>query len=309
MLLPLPTNIRVLMTNGFKRECVRLMLAFMVTISLAASTLAYTLILRTGQRLDISNKFTVTEDYLTYEAGKDIRVSIPTISINIAATEEANGEPSGSFLSRLDNLDKSSQSNSQIPYKANRTITDQDIEPIKRQRELQEKEMEKRLKALNIPQSTFGEVERKRLQETQKQREAEELKMENYWRSRAQALRTEIKVLNAKISNLREKIARTSETYAYPYLILNGYHAPWAPVTHAQIPSLSSVGWPRYNHHYPFTVGVPLIIPNPNYSSERSILISRLHELEIEREGLLKSWELLEEEARRAGALPGWLRE
>jgi hypothetical protein len=61
--------------------------------------------------------------------------------------------------------------------------------------------------------------------------------------------------------------------------------------------------------------GVP-VLPLPyyapyayNYSSyDQSALVTRLHELEAERAGLQARWRLLEDEARRAGASPGWLR-
>ncbi|HKC61993.1 MAG TPA: hypothetical protein VKB86_00040 [Pyrinomonadaceae bacterium] len=45
-----------------------------------------------------------------------------------------------------------------------------------------------------------------------------------------------------------------------------------------------------------------------NYSYERANLISRLHELEGQRAGLQARWRSFEEEARRSGVPPGWLR-
>jgi hypothetical protein len=50
--------------------------------------------------------------------------------------------------------------------------------------------------------------------------------------------------------------------------------------------------------------------PFPNYypSYERAALIARLRETEATRAGLQARWRLLEDEARRSGALPGWLR-
>ena len=54
------------------------------------------------------------------------------------------------------------------------------------------------------------------------------------------------------------------------------------------------------------TFGVPYA--NYDYAGERATLIFRLHELEAAQAGLQTRWRLLEEEARRAGALPGWLR-
>jgi hypothetical protein len=59
------------------------------------------------------------------------------------------------------------------------------------------------------------------------------------------------------------------------------------------------------------------VFPNPTFGSaianydvsyERSILITRFNELAAARAGLSARWRELEEEARRAGALPGWLR-
>lgn len=62
-----------------------------------------------------------------------------------------------------------------------------------------------------------------------------------------------------------------------------------------------------------FTPGVALPLPfyapySYDYSYDQSVLISRLHELEAQRAGLQARWRLLEDEARRAGAPPGWLR-
>jgi hypothetical protein len=45
-----------------------------------------------------------------------------------------------------------------------------------------------------------------------------------------------------------------------------------------------------------------------DYAYERNELISRFNELSITRAGLNARWRELEEEARRAGAAPGWLR-
>jgi hypothetical protein len=44
------------------------------------------------------------------------------------------------------------------------------------------------------------------------------------------------------------------------------------------------------------------------YEYDRATLVQQLRELELERAGLQARWRVLEDEARRAGALPGWLR-
>ena len=49
--------------------------------------------------------------------------------------------------------------------------------------------------------------------------------------------------------------------------------------------------------------------PNESfYDYDRATLVQRLRELELERAGLQARWRVLEDEARRAGAQPGWLR-
>lgn len=53
------------------------------------------------------------------------------------------------------------------------------------------------------------------------------------------------------------------------------------------------------------TAGVPVF----DYSYERSELVTRFNELGATRAGLKARWRELEEEARRAGAPPGWLRQ
>ena len=49
-------------------------------------------------------------------------------------------------------------------------------------------------------------------------------------------------------------------------------------------------------------------VPDYDYSYERSELINHFNELAARRAGLNARWRALEEEARRAGAPPGWLR-
>jgi hypothetical protein len=66
---------------------------------------------------------------------------------------------------------------------------------------------------------------------------------------------------------------------------------------------------PRARPVAPF-FGVSPVIAYPyfNYPSDRSLIISRLNELGAARAAFAARWQLLEDEARRAGALPGWLR-
>lgn len=65
---------------------------------------------------------------------------------------------------------------------------------------------------------------------------------------------------------------------------------------------------PRVGRHFPPAAVFGLPPAGYDYSYERSGLVSRLHDLEAQRAGLQARWRSLEEEARRAGAPPGWLR-
>jgi hypothetical protein len=271
----------------------------------SSSTYAYTVVVRTGQRIEIPDNFVVTRDYLIYEVSKDIRVSIPMVSIDIRATEEQNREAQGSLLKRVDQMSSSSLPTQEKSKTVGRTITNADIEPIRREREIKEREMQERIKELKIPEvKAIREAEEKRLKRIQRERELEEARAEAYWRGRAKALRDEIRVLNSKLGYIRQRLAMLpASENLYPYIVVN--RAPlWNLNIHSQLPSFS-------NNVCPVPQGWPtsVVIPNPYYSNERSLLLSNQSELEMELEGLLTRWELLEEEARRAGALPGWLRE
>lgn len=59
---------------------------------------------------------------------------------------------------------------------------------------------------------------------------------------------------------------------------------------------------------YPFAAPVGLVGSSYDYSFERSALITQFNELGAARAGLNARWRALEDEARRAGASPGWLR-
>ncbi|MGH9941486.1 MAG: hypothetical protein ACRD9R_03890 [Pyrinomonadaceae bacterium] len=62
-------------------------------------------------------------------------------------------------------------------------------------------------------------------------------------------------------------------------------------------------------HPGAFAVGVfALTAPFNYYGATRDLLLGRLSALESSRAGYDERWRVLEEEARRAGALPGWLR-
>src|SRR5262245_36045960 len=74
-----------------------LVLAFVVAFSATAAS-AYTLVMRSGRRVEIPNTFTLSKSTLTYETAPGIQVSVQLVSIDVDATERVNGQPAGSFL-------------------------------------------------------------------------------------------------------------------------------------------------------------------------------------------------------------------
>jgi hypothetical protein len=68
-------------------------------------------------------------------------------------------------------------------------------------------------------------------------------------------------------------------------------------------------GFPSYGDFpYGYQSGFATVAPFEDYSYERSELITRFNELAAARAALNARWRALEDEARRAGAPPGWLR-
>ncbi|HWN11548.1 MAG TPA: hypothetical protein VNO50_20135 [Pyrinomonadaceae bacterium] len=80
-------------------------------------------------------------------------------------------------------------------------------------------------------------------------------------------------------------------------VVLNSGHA-----------SLRRLSGGRGHLQFPTVVGAGLIGQSYDYSFERSALITQFNELAAARAGLSARWRELENEARRAGASPGWLR-
>src|SRR3982751_4734043 len=62
---------------------------------------AYTVVMRDGRRVEIPNEFTVTDSTLTYGVGQGFQVTIQLNTLDIPATERANGEAQGSFLRKV----------------------------------------------------------------------------------------------------------------------------------------------------------------------------------------------------------------
>ena len=359
-------------------------LVFMFVLVVTAN--AYTLVMRSGRRVEIPPRFIVTGSTLTYEASPGMQVTLQMTTIDIPATERANNEGPGSFLRRSQSAQQSSQSDQtseeEMPTTpAKRTITNRDLEATMRRRRESEKAYDNRLKQLGLPPLAESRrqaaIESEALDEELAGRRAAKQQAESYWRERATALRTEMAALDAEIAWIRgrldegpfgssNELARSSVTSVIPFIsfdnfgrrsygnygdgrfrsrgrrqdvfiapgqgsastgraILGGGRGRFNPGLYpGRGRGLGGIfpgypGYPGYPYpNYPGYPGYPSYpgsdIFGSNSSSyesqyERGELITRFNELSATRAGLNARWRQLEEEARRAGASPGWLRE
>jgi hypothetical protein len=317
--------------------------ALFLALTVSAAN-AYTLVMRDGRRVEIPNEFTVTNSTLTYEAGTGFQITIQLSTVDIAATERANGEPSGSLLQKGSAPAPVPQTR-QRRQSANRSITNKDLEGYRQARIQSEIAYEKRRKELGLPTAEQQRIESAAIVDRTHQQllgmKAEDKDAEEYWRGRASNLRSEMASVDAQIGYVRGRLAELPENNSYggfstvmpyggvfpqygtfpfqntwrsyPYGITTitktGPHAFYGRVYPRANPFAFSLarGINRYNS-WPY--GSVLAQPYQSYDAswERAELIGKLNDLEMQRAGLRSRWRDLEEEARRAGAYPGWLR-
>jgi hypothetical protein len=146
---------------------------------------AYTVVMRDGRRVEIPNEFTVTNSTLTYDVGNGMQVTIQLNTVDIAATERANGGSQGSLLQRGTAVSVEPQTRR---TSAGRTITNADLEKYRNARvegENQRKELG--LPSLEERQQQVALIEDRTMEQVRNMRAQQEA----YWRSRAEALRAE----------------------------------------------------------------------------------------------------------------------
>jgi hypothetical protein len=146
---------------------------------------AYTVVMRDGRRVEIPNEFTVTNSTLTYDVGSGMQVTIQLNTVDIAATERANGGSPGSLLQRPTAVPVDPQTRR---TSAGRTITNKDLEKYRSARvESENQRKELGLPSLEERQQQVALIEDRTLEQVRNMRAQEEA----YWRSRAEALRAE----------------------------------------------------------------------------------------------------------------------
>ena len=117
--------------------------------ALANAAMAYTVVFRDGHTVELPPVFTLTANTLTYEAAPGINRTVQLILIDVAATERANGEAPGGFFKHAEQ--KQTALPAALPRRAQRTLTNLDLEPSRQRRLASEQNYEKRRIELGLP--------------------------------------------------------------------------------------------------------------------------------------------------------------
>jgi hypothetical protein len=302
--------------------------------------------MRDGRRFEIPNDFIVSRITLTYEISSGFQRTLLLNSIDIVATERANNEPPGSLLKRATAQPASPTAQAQTTP-GRRSITNRDLETFKQSRLASEAAYERRRKELGLPTveetRRRAELEANLGRENLRTMRSKEAESEAYWRRRASELRAEIASTNARIDFVQARLNETQTDPAFdgfttvlPFGLVGQsrfgrtgqrrFHQPsvFSAPGSAQLGGRVRVGagntrgrifinpihGRRGSRRFPLFA--PPLFSNPfqtyDDSYERSELIVQLDELLADRAGLQARWRELEEEARRAGVYPGWLR-
>lgn len=198
---------------------------FFVVVFLAltvSAVNAYTVVMRDGRRVEIPNEFTVTNSTLTYEVSNGFQVTIQLNTVDIAATERANGQTTGSLLQKAA-APAVVPTTPQTRTRAGHSITNQDLEVYRKARVENEVAYEKQRQELGLPSAEdrrreVTEIEDRTVEQVRSMRAREEA----YWRSRAEAARAEMAASEMQFGAARQ---REEFPWAYPFGAFSGFGA------------------------------------------------------------------------------------
>jgi hypothetical protein len=194
---------------------VKLVGVSVLLVASANAAIAYTLVFRDGHRIEVPSVFTVTSTTFTCEVAPGINKTVQLILIDVAGTERVNNEAPGSFFKHA--APAVAPSAAPSTRRAERTLTNRDLELSRQRRIESEKNYEQRRIELGLP--SIEETRRRQALEQEstlalaRERAAAEANDEAYWGSRAGALRNEILTVDAEINYVR---ARLGPVFQFP---------------------------------------------------------------------------------------------
>ena len=196
---------------------------------------AYTIVLRSGRLISVSDKFKVTRTAITYEASPGYWVTVWLSNVDFVATEKANGEQAGSFAGRIG---REPEGSSFVPAGApeagqgssRKVITNKELERTRLTREAQEKEYERTRRERGMPSA---QEMRRRIEEQDRwlsewaQRMREERR-----EAEREALESELVNVRLQLSELALSQSQQGAAYVPAYAPLNYYPYFYAPPAH-----------------------------------------------------------------------------
>lgn len=253
-------------------------------VALAAD---YVLVLRDGRRLEVRSEYRIVNEVAVFTAADGRRISIALANIDIAATERVNGQRDGEFRTkaapprvigaeeRVTPLVAAAPPPKPSPApppraKPTRTLTNADFGGGLRQTAARP--------SFNAPAANSAE----RTIEAPPPPSANQ--NEAYWRSRARAILTEVYTQQQIIQSL------TSQAQALQRKI-DGQGTTFL------------LGWDAWGNR--------VMLPQEIITAEKQELLiinDRIRDAQARLTSLYVQYTVLQEEARRAGVPPGWLR-
>jgi hypothetical protein len=207
-----------------------------LSLLLAITASAYTLVFKDGRRMDIPSEFTVTTTTVTYEISPGFNKTLQVALLDVPATERANREAAGSFFRHREQTTPVTQvtQTTSPPVTGKppiRTLSNSDLIAVRQRRLESEKAYEKRRLELGLP--TVAETRRRQaeesadLQESLRAKSRGNAEEESYWRGRARELRTEIASIDAGINYMRGRLSELNEATSANQPVITQVYPLW----------------------------------------------------------------------------------
>lgn len=252
-----------------------------------ANVFAYTLVLRSGARVDVGDAYRLDGSRIEYVNADGKTQNLNLATVDLQATARENNETVAAFVTRASRrAAPSARQEGEPGSEPTLTITSADLEPYRIQREQLDAEYEAR-----HPEAQQSPIIRYPSRTAQQVRYAGPSLQQ--WRDEARIYRDQLDAEQAQIDSLKAQVAERQKnpldfglSYRYnfgnaPILVRNG---TFYSLTNPLYPSLRA-------------------------DEEFAQLNSRLIDVELQHKATLARYDNFLERARRAGVPPGWLRE
>ncbi|HVS81293.1 MAG TPA: hypothetical protein VHE60_06135 [Pyrinomonadaceae bacterium] len=238
-------NLSPISSLFMRRQFARIAASAILLLALSVAASAYTIVLRDGRRIEIASEFTLTKSTLTYEIAPGISRTVQLILVDVAATERANNEAPGKFATHAEQ--KLATPSPSVSPRAQRTLTNRELESIQQRRIESERDYEKRRIELGLPSIEESRQRQEREETATRDRLREQslsqAREEAYWRERASALRGEISAADAQINYLQARLTEFRQFPLATHSLITSV-LPFAPLgsTSAVVPRMANPG-------------------------------------------------------------------